>query len=445
MDCEILRKTEKRLEKEAIYELLHYYDKDAKRKLKDMLKKAAGRYVPPEDGIFWDTGLLANGLMELWTCRERVGKMRWVGDIQEGQIQVEQMQEGRIWKEQIQERQIRTGQMQQAAGSEIVKAVKQYFDCWIERGMPVYYMDDALCGVALLRLYEAVSEERYRAGADKLVNYLLALGETEADAIGSIPYRPTQKTGHVYVDGIGMICPFLTMYGVKFGNERAIKLALTQIKNMLEYGMDAKTGLPYHGFRYENKEKYGIIGWGRAVGWLLMGMKGVLYWLREGNVEKDCSGKAISGEGEGKKSIAQEYGAEYRELKKAFFQLLKAVESYQRADGGFSWQLEAMEGPADSSATAMIAQALQFAVADEEEGDIRAGEEGNNKAEEEGSEKNSENWKAMLQSAVEFLYGCEKDGKIYHCLGECMGFSQYPQVYGAYPWSLGTSLEVMKL
>lgn len=390
MNDEIFQRME-RMQNEAIYELLHYYDKDVKQKLRNMLKKAAGRYVPPYDGIFWDTGLLANGLMELWTHRMAGA-----------------------------------GYAEAEENSGILKAVSQYFDQWMERGMPIYCLDDTLCGAALLHLYEVTSDEKYKAGADKLAYYLLALGEKETDAAGSIPYRPAQKNGDVYADGIGMMCPFLSMYGVKYGNEEAVRLALTQIENMLEYGMDERTGLPYHGFRYENRIKYGIIGWGRAVGWLLMGMRGILYWLRE----EDTASK--------------------RELETAFWRLLETVRAYQRADGGFSWQLEAMEGPADSSATAMIAQAVKFGLSI-----IQSRKEGNKverkalstidfeSAKADIGYKSRNDWEEVLQAAIKFLLQNEKDGKVYQCLGECMGFSQYPQVYGAYPWSLGTALEVI--
>ncbi len=372
----IREKRVRRMAEEAMYELLHYYDKDWKRKWKDRLKKAAGRYVPPKDGIFWDTGLLANGLTEM--------------------LQSGKDTEGKI-----------------------LSAVRQYFDRWIDRGMPVYYMDDTLCGVALLRLYEAVPEERYRKGADRLADYLLSLGEKEADAAGSIPYRPAQKNGHIYVDGIGMMCPFLAMYGVKCGNRKAVELAVVQIKNMLENGMDRKTGLPYHGFRYETREKYGIIGWGRAVGWLLTGMQGTLYWLQEGLTEKGIAGYAEEGCEEREGSVEAWYRREYEGLKTEFLKLLEAVRDYQRADGGFSWQLEALEGPADSSATAMIARAFRF-----------------------GAECGFDGEDALRQAAG-FLWECEKDGRVYRCLGECLGFSQYPQVYGAFPWSLGTALGIM--
>lgn len=366
------------MEKEAIHELFHYHDKNMKNRCKDFLKKAAGRYVPPKDDIFWDIGLLANGLMELWIRREWSVRNR-IGDVQAGS--------GRQ----------REGNQE----DKILPALRKYFDRWIRKKMPVYYLDDALCGVVLLWLYEVTAEEKYKIGADRLADYLQDLAKKEADAAGSIPYRPAQKNGHVYVDGIGMMCPFLAMYGVKCGEEKALHLALEQIYNMLEYGMDEKTGLPYHGFQYEKREKCGIIGWGRAVGWFLMGMKGVLCQL---SME------------------AEEYG----KLEDSFWKLLVAAMSYQREDGGFSWQLEAMEGPADSSATAMIAQAMQFGV------NLRI------------AQTRKEEVERRLRLAIVFLEESEKDGKIFKCLGECMGFSQYPQVYGAYPWSLGTALGLME-
>ena len=52
--------------------------------------------------------------------------------------------------------------------------------------------------------------------------------------------------------------------------------------------------------------------------------------------------------------------------------------------------------------------------------------------------------KDLVDRAAKYLAGCEKDGKIYRCLAECMGFAEYPQVYGAYPWSLGPGLGVLR-
>ncbi len=57
---EILR----RMEEEAIYEMLHYHEKTGKQKIKDTVKRAAGRYVAPKDLIFWPTAMIANCLTE---------------------------------------------------------------------------------------------------------------------------------------------------------------------------------------------------------------------------------------------------------------------------------------------------------------------------------------------------------------------------------------------
>lgn len=338
-----------RMEREARIQLLHYYDKSAKEKLKELIKRAAGRHTAPKSWIFWPTGLLVNAFAEnLEKCEKK---------------------------------------------EEALQALGRYFDRWITKGMPIHYVDDALCGEALLFLYEDTHEERYRMGADKLAEYLMGLADKEADRVGSIPYRPKQKNRHVYVDGIGMMCPFLAAYGSRFGNERAIELSLSQISNMLKYGMDAESGLPYHGFLYENQRKYGIIGWGRAVGWLLLGMSGVLRYL----------GADACGE------IAEEYQ-----------KIINIVKKYQKENGAFCWQLPAKEGPEDSSATAMIACAV-----------LRC-----------ENKNDSMKTNQLVSRAAEYLAGCEKDGKIMNCSGECKGFSEYPQIYGAYPWSLGPALSV---
>lgn len=369
MDAKLEKDMLRRMENEAIHELLHCHEKSGKQKAKDLIKRIAGRYVPPEDLIFWPAGLLANALAENLDRRENGSKEK----------------------------------------EKVLDALRTYFDRWIAKDMPIYYVDDVLCGVALIILYENTGEEKYRAGADKMAEYLFRLEEKEADGQGSIPYRPAQKNKHVYADGIGMMCPFLARYGAAFGKPHAAKLALCQINNMLACGMDDKTGLPYHGFQYESLVKYGIIGWGRAVGWMLMGMAGTLCFLPEGH--------------------------EREELGKSFRRLVQAAELYQKENGAFSWQLEASEGPEDSSAAAMIAYGVQKGMpyaleADKEKQNGGAGEE-------------AECGRKIVRRAAEYLAGCEKEGRIYRCSGECMGFSQYPQVYGAYPWSLGPAMDVL--
>jgi len=51
--------------------------------------------------------------------------------------------------------------------------------------------------------------------------------------------------------------------------------------------------------------------------------------------------------------------------------------------------------------------------------------------------------KEAIQKMESALLTSCKSGKIHDCSGECEGFSQYPQVYGAYPWSIGPGTRML--
>lgn len=108
-----------------------------------------------------------------------------------------------------------------------------------------------------------------REAVEKLAAYGM---NYPVDEMGSFPYRAAQKNGYIFVDLIGLMCPFLYRYGVVYDRADVMELAVKQIVNFAAYGMDGVTGLPYHGYVADAACKYGIIGWGRAVGWLLRGM-----------------------------------------------------------------------------------------------------------------------------------------------------------------------------
>ncbi len=364
----------RRMEQEAIHEMLHYDDRDIKRGIKDMVKKAAGRYVPPKDMIFWPGAMLANSLTE--------------------------------WGKESEKR-------------KAVPALKEYFDRWIGAGMPLYFVDDVLAGVSLIDLYLDTKEEKYKAGADRMAAYLYRLEEMEADETGSIPYRPFHGNQHIYADGAGMMGSFLIKYGAVFHSAHGIESGWRQMRNMLLFGMDEKTGLPYHGFQYENKIKYGIIGWGRAVGWLLMGLSRGLCCIRGSLREEDGQEKR---EKEWESACRTAYG----EMEASYRRLMETAGAYQKENGAFPWQLGAEEGPEDSSATAMIAYAAAM------------------EAQRKDKQTQWEIGRRLAEQAAGYLAGQEKDGRIYSCLAECKGFSEYPQYYGAYPWSLGPGLGVLR-
>lgn len=351
----------------ACKDLLQYGVFDAKARAKYLIKRyLLGRRVAGEDLIFWPTGLLAAGL---WHCRQEL-----------------------LEKEDDVGRTI--GMIDQALTS--------YYERWLQKGMPLVFLDDLLAGETLLRIYEKMNKgtsafggklsgERVKAALDKMAAFAL---EHPKDVAGSFFYRPANGEKTVFVDGIGLAVPFLYQYGEVFGKQEYQELALKQITNFLAYGMDGETGLPYHGYDLSDGGcKYGVIGWGRAVGWLLRGMTGCM---------------------------TSDYGR--RQLEAPCRALVEAVVPYRRIDG-FSWQLQALEGPADTSATAIICAAIMRGMA-------CGGLSG------EACEK-------TVAVGREVLAHFTKDGRIWHGLAECEGFSCYPQRYGAYPWSLGPALEVL--
>lgn len=344
----------------ACSELLTYGLWDVRTKTKNWIKKyVPGKSTDVEDLVFWPSGLLAVGL---WNCRQTADPTLL---------------------------------------RKIDSSLSAYFARWEKRHNPILYLDDLLAGEAFLAVYEEYSrnkagnsiiseknEEQYRKAIEKLAEYALSY---PTDEKGNLPYRAKHGNGHVYVDSIGLIGPFLYEYGRYFKNNECMELAVRQIVNFLVYGMDGSTELPYHGYAVQTTCKYGIIGWGRAVGWLMRGMAGCMI---------------------------TEYGME--QLKDSYIALADAVLPYQRKDGYFSWQMQAVDGPADTSATGMICAAIKQGMELGVLTDPKYGQ--------------------ALQTGRNAIWKSVKYGRVYDCSGECEGFGRYPQRYGAYPWSLGPAL-----
>lgn len=364
----------------ACTELMAYGVPDRKMQLKRFVKKyMLGRKDAPKDMIFWPTGLLAEGL---WHCRTELA-----------------LQCGKGWKKESFDVELAQGQVRQ-----IESVLEAYFDRWRKKGMPLYFLDDLVAGETFLEQYLSRSADKeqaswqqdtrtrqYREAVDKMASFAM---EYAKDETGSLLYRAKQRNGYVFADMLGLVCPFLYRYGMAFDRQECMELALKQIANFLAYGMDGESGLPYHGYDMAEGCKYGIIGWGRAVGWTLRGMSG-------------C--------------FLSDYGRE--RLRTPFVRLMDTVLAYQRSDGAFSWQLQALEGPLDTSVTGMICTALKEGI----ELKILVGD----------------NYRQALGRGKDSLARSIHEGKVYDCSGECEGFAQYPQRYGAYPWALGPALMIL--
>lgn len=338
--------------KEAEYELLQCSKRNLGGILKGTPKTLMGNSGAGVSRGSWPAGLLAKGLVDYY-------------------MQNRNSEEARI----------------------ILERLKKYYDGWIKKGCKMNALGDAFCGLALIDLHQITDDERYKKAADAIADFLF---HHETDSAGNLIYRPGQENEYIYAEGVGMVCSFLCRYGSTYGNVNAVNLAVTQLQNFIQMGMDEKTGLPYHGYHYKSGVKYGIIGWGQAVGWLMIGMAESLAYMEESRPS-------------------------YEVIKQAYRRLVDKVEAYQLEGGLYSWQLGAKGGPVDTSATAMIL----YAIARSLDTKVLIGIH-----------------KSRMMRGREALWNSVKEGKIYDCLLGSGGFGIYPQIYDAYPWSLGPALSL---
>lgn len=348
MSNEVENKVPDLLVRRTIEQLQTYPKWSKKDYIKYYIKKILGKNPPKRNTFFWPHAMLAMGLAEY----------HWIS-------------------------------MDQSA----LNVLQEYYSGWKKKGCPLHNVDDTMNGCALVYLNENIGG--WDEEIDKIRDMILA---HPLDKNGNLLYRK-HCSDYVFVDTIGMVVPFLTeYYRIHPEDTKALELAEKQILNFLQNGMDEDTGLPYHGFDSQTGNKCGIIGWGRALGWLLLGMA---YYVKN----------------------AENPNLEIVEQLKG---ILLKVCNYQREDGSFAWQITAQEGHEDTSATAMICYAMKIGLDRPEF----------NKSEQEKLEKS-------ICNGVKSLYKNTKDGNVVNCSGECQGFGMYPQIYGTYPWAQGMALALL--
>lgn len=350
--------------KTAVEQIASYPSISKQEQWKRMLKSAAHGHRPaPVDHYFWPNAILGQGLLAAYRA---------------------------------------TGE------KEYLLSVLAYLRQWKTAGFPIHYVDNIMNGSLALwterfLLQETVWEgqeillELCREAQKACVAWLKAADRTGA---GIFPYRH-HHPDWLFADALGMVSPFLCGYGAQKKAPGLLEDGVRQLTQFLERGMDARTGLPYHGYDEKSGMKYGIIGWGRACGWMLMGLSESLLWMPKTHEKYDV-------------------------LCTACRELLEAVFAWQREDGGFSWQLQAQEGHRDSSAEGMIGTAVLTA--------FQAGVFGGQQAD---LPEHVRGWCDRLCRALDFSV---VEGTVRDCSGECRGFAEYPQVYGSYPWGTGSAL-----
>lgn len=382
--------------KETVKQLNNIINVSLSDRIKDTVKKALGRSVRTKDPLFWHAGMLMVGLVSALEYLDKDEDAKEISD-------------------------------------KIKASLESHVDLWLRKtGGKVSFVDDALAGFALIKAYEITGNEKYKKAVDAVSLFLKSAGR---DAEGAILYN-SGRSGNIFADGIGQVSMFMAACDDKeFDGNKQLRL-------FYKYGMDEESGLCYHGYElkecvpcYEGfadkksdscgegyvdkksdlcdedfaksdnssknayvSDKKGILCWGRAFGWLIMGA-----------------------------SVNAALGKSDEESFSQFKSLCESALKYQRADGGWSWQLQAVDGHIDLSATGMIAYALGYAdnngVFDEEE--------------------LSDKIRAALKKAEECIYAHSDKGIVLDALSSCDDFAVHYQTYGNYPWGQGAALAAL--
>ena len=273
--------------------------------------------------------------------------------------------------------------------------IMEYYDNWINEGMKISTIDQAINGYTLIYLHQKTGIDMYKKAADKIYDYLVSYSKSFD---GDVPYRKGNAS-LILVDAIGMICPFLSRYGSTYNNTYATDIAINEMVKYIEKGIDNITNLPYHGYNLEDNKKIGIIGWGRALGWLLIGIIDSLEYIPKSHCK-------------------------YEQLVNSYTIMVNATISKQKEDGSFSWQISALDGYSDTSATSMISYAIKrgmmLGILDT-------------------------NYSETITRALNSLHKATNQGLVMGSSAECIGVSMYPQVYGTYPWSQGPTTSLVAL
>lgn len=168
-----------------------------------------------------------------------------------------------------------------------------------------YNLDKINSGKSLLFLYEQTKEEKYKLAADKLRTQLAKQPRTESKGFWHKKIYPYQ----MWLDGLYMAEPFYARYTEQFENGENLDDVILQFTLVYEKTLDPKTGLLYHAWNENKKEKWAdpVTGqsphfWGRAIGWYMMAIVDVLDFIPENNphraslikILQDVSGAVLS-------------------------------------------------------------------------------------------------------------------------------------------------------
>jgi unsaturated rhamnogalacturonyl hydrolase len=148
-----------------------------------------------------------------------------------------------------------------------------------------YNIDNLNMGRVLFRLWaeaQPAEQARYRQAIETLRSQMRTHPRTDDGAFWHKWIYPRQ----MWLDGVYMASPFLAQYAATFQEPALFDDVARQVLLAEEHLRDAKTGLLYHGWDEQKRERWADPQtgrssqfWGRAMGWYAMAVVDVLEWL----------------------------------------------------------------------------------------------------------------------------------------------------------------------
>ena len=156
--------------------------------------------------------------------------------------------------------------------NEVVLSIDKLIDSRGRLKFEFKNIDQCLFGMVFLRLYLILKEDRYANASHQVYKEV----QNFLDVNGMYFYR---KNVNIYfVDTIGMVCPFLYLYGAVFDIREATDSASFQLVHWINILMGTSHTLPYHAYDVEKETPLGSCNWSRGIAWFIIGLSyGVKY------------------------------------------------------------------------------------------------------------------------------------------------------------------------
>lgn len=159
---------------------------------------------------------------------------------------------------------------------EYLDLMKARVDEYIELGLPKWTVNICAMGHAVLSLWEATGDDKYRSIAESKIDYLRNHALRFGDHV--LQHTVSDKNDfpeQCWADTLFMAAYFMLRAGVLWKDEALVDDALNQYYWHIQYLQNPKTGLWYHGYSHVSKTNLSGFYWGRANAWAAFTMSQV--------------------------------------------------------------------------------------------------------------------------------------------------------------------------